>query len=114
MIVDHRTYTLHPGKLPQFVEVYGELAWPLQQKYLGDCVGWYTSTDIGQLNQVVHLWRFSDLNDRAERRAAMTADPAWAVFAARGAPLVQHMENKILSAAPFFALDGLALRSDRP
>lgn len=103
MIVDHRTYTLHPGKLKAFVDLYGRAGWPLQQRYLGDCVGWYTSGDIGQLNQVIHLWRFTDLNDRAARRAAMLADPAWPAYAEAAVPLIQHQENKILSAAPFYA-----------
>lgn len=102
MIVDHRTYTLHPGKLKSFVELYGSQAWPLQQQYLGDCVGWYTSMDIGQLNQVVHMWRFKDLNDRAERRASMQADPAWPAYAEAAGPFIAHQENKILSAASFF------------
>jgi hypothetical protein len=103
MIVDHRTYTAYPGKLKAFLDLYARLAWPLQQRHLGDCVGWYTSTDIGQLNQVVHMWRFEDLNDRAARRAAMQADPAWPAYAEQAAPLLQHQENKILTAAPFFA-----------
>lgn len=107
MVVDHRTYTLCPGKLPRFVEVYAELAWPLQQRHLGDCIGWYTSMDIGQLNQIVHMWRFSDLNDRAERRAALAADPGWPAYLEQATPLIQHMENKILHAAPFFDLDQL-------
>ena len=107
MIIDHRTYTIHPGKLPDFVDLYGRLAYPLQQQYLGDCVGWYISTDIGQLNQIVHLWRFSDLNDRGERRAKMASDPGWAAYVAQASPLIQHMENKILNAAPHFDLDKL-------
>ena len=102
MIVDHRTYTLHPGKVKAFLEIYGRKGWPLQQQYLGDCIGWYVSTDIGPLNQVVHLWRYHDLNDRAARRARMQSDPLWAVFAEAAAPLIQHQENKILSAAPFY------------
>ena len=102
MIVDHRTYTLHPGKIKTFLELYGAKAWPLQQQYLGDCVGWYVSTDIGQLNQVVHLWRFKDLNDRAERRTRMQADPQWPGYAEAAAPLIQHQENKILTASPFY------------
>lgn len=31
MIVDHRTYTLYPGKLKAFLELYGSKGWPLQQ-----------------------------------------------------------------------------------
>lgn len=112
MIIDHRTYTLHPGKIGAFLALYGELAYPLQKKYLGDCVGWYSSMDIGQLNQVVHMWRFSDLNDRATRRAAMAADPNWPTYAERAMPLIQHMENKILNAAPHFDLSALSYSGD--
>ena len=107
MIVDHRTYTLHPGRIGEFLAIYAEHGYPLQQRYLGDCVGWYTSMDIGPLNQVVHLWRYADLADRASRRAALAADPGWPAYLEQAIPLVQHMENKILSAAPFFALDRL-------
>ena len=64
--------------------------------------------DIGQLNQIVHMWRFSDLNDRATRRAAMAADPGWPAYAEQASPLIQHMENKILSPAPFFQLPALS------
>jgi hypothetical protein len=111
MLVDHRTYTILPGKIAQFVKIYEEFGLPLQQKYLGDCVGWYTSMDIGQLNQVVHMWRFTDLNDRARRRAEMAADPGWPVYGAQASPLIQHMENQVLSAAPFFQLENLTYRS---
>ncbi len=108
MIVDHRTYTIHPGKIATFIEIYATHGYPLQQKHLGDCVGWYTSMDIGQLNQVVHMWRFEDLQDRAKRRAAMAAEPGWPVYAEQASPLIQHMENKILTAAPFFELPSLS------
>ena len=102
MIVDHRTYTLHPGRLNEFLGIYAEQGYPLQQQYLGDCVGWYVSMDIGPLNQVVHMWRYQDLADRAGRRARLAADPRWQAYLAAATPLLQHMENKILSAAPFW------------
>ncbi len=103
MIVDHRTYTLHPGKMNAFLKIYEENALPLQMKYLGNLVGWYVSMDIGALNQVVHLWGFESLADREARRARLAADPAWPGYLAAATPLIQHMENKILSPAPFFA-----------
>ena len=61
--------------------------------------------DIGQLNQIVHLWRYKDINDRAERRAKLAADPAWQAYLQKAMPFIQHMENKILIAAPFFKQD---------
>jgi hypothetical protein len=103
MIVDHRTYTLHPGKLKEYVERYEKEGLPVQTRHLGQPVGWYTSTDIGALNQVVHLWAYESLEDRARRRAALAADPEWQALLVKQAPLIQTQENKILSPAPFMA-----------
>lgn len=102
MIYDHRTYTIYPGKMNDFLETYGNQGYPLQKKYLEKCHGWFVSMDIGALNQVVHIWAFEDLSDRAERRAKMAADPAWGTYLAVATPFIQAMENKILSPAPFY------------
>jgi hypothetical protein len=104
MIIDHRTYNVRPGKLNEYLNLYQTEAFPLQRKYLGHCVGWYVSNDIGPLSQVVHMWAFEDLNDRAERRARMLADPAWGRFLAKATDCLVNMENKILSPAPFFTV----------
>ena len=102
MIIDHRTYTIHPGKLNDFVKIYQELGWPVQTKYLGDCRGWYISMDIGELNQVVHLWGYKDIADRAERRAKMNVDKDWQEYLKQATPFLQKMENKIITPAPFY------------
>lgn len=103
MIIDHRTYTLHPGKINDFLNIYEKQGWPLQLKYLGDCRGWYVSMDIGDLNQVVHMWAYKDLADRAERRAKLGADSDWHKYLAAAGPLLQRMQNKIVTSAPFYA-----------
>lgn len=97
MIVDHRTYDVIPGKLNAYVELYKTQGWPLQKKYLGNCLGWYISMDIGSLNQIVHMWGYESLQDRAERRAKLAADPGWGAFLAQAMPMLQKMENKILT-----------------
>ena len=102
MIIDHRTYNVKPGRLNECLKLYEEEAFPLQSEYLGHCVGWYTSNDIGPLNQVVHMWAFKDLNDRADRRARMLADPAWGRFLANASDGLVNMENKMLRRTPFF------------
>lgn len=56
-----------------------ERGWPLQQKYLGTCLGWYTVAE-GTLNRVVHIWRYDSQADREARRNAMFQDPAWKEF----------------------------------
>ena len=105
MILDHRTYTTHPHKFGEFLKIYKELGLDVQTKYLGNLVGWYTSMDIGELHQVVHIWAYKDLQDRADRRAQLAADPAWGKYLAEALPCLQKMENKILSPAPFFKPD---------
>lgn len=102
MIVDHRTYTVIPGKLPEFLNIYETMGFPLQRKYLGEPIGWYVSMDIGELSQVVHLWQYEDIADRAAKRAALAAVPEWGDYLKAGLPCLQKMENKILSPAPFF------------
>ncbi len=101
MIVDHRTYTLRPGTIKDYVELYREKGLPVQSRHLGRPLGWYVSTDIGPLNQIVHLWAYEDLADRARRRAALQADPAWQAFIAEASKMIVQMENKILHPAPF-------------
>ena len=104
MVIDHRTYNIKPGKLADFLKIYGSEGFPLQKKYLGHCVGWYSSNDIGPRNQVVHMWAYKDLNDRERRRDALVADPAWGQYLAKATDFVASMENKVLRPAPFFTV----------
>jgi hypothetical protein len=103
MIVDVRIYTCFPNKLPAFVKLYEEKAWPLQLKYLENCLGWYTTVE-GELNTVVHLWGYKDQGDREARRNAMAADPAWGEYLKAAADLgvLMKMENRMARPTPFF------------
>lgn len=102
MIVDMRIYTVKPGRVGEFVRMYKEHAWPLQRKYLGECLGWYTSVD-GQLNQVVQLWRYDSMADREARRTAMSQDEAWTAYLRRmgESELLLHTENRFLAPTDF-------------
>jgi hypothetical protein len=103
MIVDLRIYTCRPGKLKEFVALYQNLAWPLQQKYLGRCLGWYTTIE-GSLNRVVHLWAYESQADREERRKKMAADPEFAAYlkAVAEADVLLEMENSIVAPTAFW------------
>ena len=102
MYIDHRTYNFFPGKMQAWIDAYERLAWPLQQKYLGRCLGFFRS-DIGPLNQVVHLWAYDSLDDRQARRDAMMKDPAWPDFTREVERLgcLQSQEIKILVPVKF-------------
>lgn len=100
MIVEERIYTLHPGKVPEMVRLYGEEGLPLQQRHLGKFIGYFT-TESGNLNQVVFMWGFDSLDDRAARRGRMAQDPEWQRYLQKVVPLLVTQENRILNPAPF-------------
>jgi len=100
MIVEMRTYTTPAGKVPEFSKIYQELGADVQLRILGGLVGAFT-TEIGPLNQVIHLWGYEDMADRAKRRAALGADKDWPKYIQKALPLLDHMENKILVPLPW-------------
>ena len=99
MIIDERTYTIRPGKLAAYLQAHMQEALPVMRKYLGEPFGYYT-TETGDLNQFVHLWRYDSMADREARRAAMYADPAWLAYRDRTGEKdwVLHQHNRILKA----------------
>lgn len=100
MIVDQRTYTTRPGKLQQFVETFAAQGLPLYTRYCGTLIGYFTS-ESGPLNQVVHLWRYTDAADRDIRRAALVLDPGWQAFIDVALPLIVHQESRLLTPTAF-------------
>ncbi len=105
MIVDLRTYTAYPGKLAAFLELYEKEAMPIQIKHLGKPIGYFT-TEVGTINQFVHIWAYESQADREKRRNGMEADPDWIAYRkkAGAAGNLQHQENKILKSTSFSPL----------
>ena len=102
MIVEQRTYTLRPLRTQDFLALYERAALPLQKKYLGHLVGFFVS-EVGPLNQVVHLWAFESLAERERRRALMEKDPGWPVYvnALRELDVILQQETKMLRSVSF-------------
>jgi hypothetical protein len=100
MIVEQRTYTLYPGKVPQYLEIYRRDVYDLQVRTLGNMVGYFT-TEMGTLNQIIHMWSYDDLEDRRKRREKLFADPQWIAFLEKVLPLIVKMENQILVPTSF-------------
>ena len=73
MIYELRTYTLKPGTVPEFLELFDKEMKPIITKYLNLVGYWYT--EIGELNQVVHLWASEDLEQRAKQREQFVQRP---------------------------------------
>jgi hypothetical protein len=100
MIIEHRTYTLYPGKISEYLRVYLPEPLELQRKVLGNLLG-YFSVEAGTLNQFVHLWGYESFEDRARRRAQLLAEPLWQQYLAKALPLIQRQESKILLPTTF-------------
>jgi len=80
-LVDHRVYTIRPRKMAEFIDVFDRLAMPILLETLGNPLGFYTS-QVGPLNQFVHLWAYESLADyerRSQMRDAHVGLPAYMV-----------------------------------
>lgn len=95
MIYEVRTYTLKPGSVAQW-EANFCAALPSRTKHSELAGLWHT--EIGPLNQVVHIWPYDDLQQRTEIRAKSAQEPDWPP---KGGDLLLNMESEIFIPAPF-------------
>jgi hypothetical protein len=95
MIYEIRTYTLKPGTVPQWEANFAE-ALPNRTKY--SALGGLWHTEIGPLNQVVHIWPYESLQQRTEIRAQAAKEPNWPP---RGGDMLLNMESQIFIPASF-------------
>lgn len=100
MLVEERIYTVHIGKTAEYLKLYEAEGMAIQTRILGRMLGFFT-TEFGPLNQVIHLWGYDSLEDRARRRAELWSNPAWLAFAAKAMPLLVSQENKLLNPTRF-------------
>ncbi len=103
MLFDMRTYTCRPGTIKAHLALYEHMGLAVQTRHLGQPY-LYAVTETGAQNSFIHIWAYKSAQDRAERRAAMQADPEWIAYLERSAEAgyLVAQENRILTAAPFF------------
>src|SRR5579885_3481874 len=74
MIIEMRTYTLQPGTVASFEERFGQ-ALPARAQVSPLAAFWHT--EVGPLNQVIHVWPYDDMAARTRLREAATKQPGW-------------------------------------
>jgi len=74
MIYEVRTYDLKPQSMPEVEKRFGE-SYEKRKKYSVLAAFWHT--EIGPLNQIVHVWPYKDLEERSRIRAAAVKDGVW-------------------------------------
>ncbi len=96
MIYEVRTYTLKPGNVAQFEENFAK-SLPAREKY--SKLGAFWHTDIGPLNQVIHVWPYESVDERNRIREEARQDPDWPP---RNDPdIYVKQESEIWNPAPF-------------
>jgi hypothetical protein len=87
MIYEIRTYQIAPGSQAEVEKRYGD-AYQYRKKY-SELTGFF-HTEIGPLNEIIHIWRYNDLAERARIRAEASKDANWP-------PKIQEFIRKMTS-----------------
>ncbi len=74
MIIEVRTYQLRPGTLAEAEKRFGA-ALPIREKH--SRLGAFWHTEVGALNQIIHVWQYDSFAQRAEVRAAAAQEEGW-------------------------------------
>ncbi len=98
MIYELRTYTVKPGTIGEMVKAASTVSREIRGNDYGKLEG-YWSTEIGTLNQVMHLWSYNDLNERARLRAELATKSRWRDdYLPLIYPLLMRQEIRLLNA----------------
>jgi hypothetical protein len=100
VIVEERIYTLEVGKVPEYLRLYEAEGLAIQRPILGNLIG-YFSSEIGDLNLIVHLWGYDSFEERTRRRGELLANEDWKAYVEKVRPFILTQENRILIPAPF-------------
>jgi hypothetical protein len=98
MIYELRTYTLKPGAASDMVKASSTVSRDIRGDNFGKLEG-YWFTEIGPLNQVMHMWSYADLNERARLRGELGKNPRWAgEYIPLIRPLMVRQDVRLLNA----------------
>ncbi len=95
MIYEIRTYDLKPTMVPEYQARFGE---KLPGRARFSPLGGHWHTEVGPINQVVAIWPYDSLADRARARAEVEAAGVWPPDTG---PLIETMVSDIYLPAPF-------------
>jgi len=99
-VYELRIYDIQVGRMGEVVRLYSDLGWPALETYQEKLVGYFTS-DVGALNQLIHLWKFEDDADRRAHWQALYADEDFMNFAGQLRPMILRQANQLMAEAPW-------------
>jgi hypothetical protein len=95
MIVEMRTYTLQPGTLAEVEKRFGE-ALAVREKHSKLAAFWHS--EVGPLNQIIHVWAYDSFEHRASVRAASQKEEGWPPPIRE---FVTNQQSEVFIPAPF-------------
>ena len=97
MIHELRTYTLHPGKVPAYLDLAANVGRQVRGNDYGVLQGYWVS-EFGPLNQIWHLWSFDSLDERARLRGELARNERWRTeYVPNVIPLMLRQDIRFLS-----------------
>jgi len=95
MIYEIRTYTIRPRTMAEVERRWNE-AYPVRAKY-SSLAGLFR-TEIGPLNEFIHIWPYADMDERNRIRAAAVQEEAWPP---KIAEFIVNQKVEIVNSFPF-------------
>src|SRR5260221_13935331 len=98
MIYELRTYTVKPGTLGDIVKAASTVSRDVRGDNYGKLEG-YWFTEIGPLNQVMHMWSYESYDERTRLRGELAKNPRWnGEYIPLIRPIVVRQDVRLLSA----------------
>jgi len=95
MIIEMRTYTLRPGSTAEVEKRFGA-ALPAREKHSKLAAFWHS--EVGPLNQIIHVWTYDSFEHRTAVRAAASKEEGWPP---QTREFVVEQQSEIFMPAPF-------------
>jgi len=98
MIYELRTYTVKPGTLGDIVKAASTVSRDVRGDNYGKLEG-YWMTEIGPLNQVMHMWSYESFDERTKLRGELAKNPRWTgEYIPLLRPLLVRQDVRLMSA----------------
>lgn len=100
MIIEMRTYDIQVGKLSEFIKIYDNDIRQIHTSILGNQIGFFY-TEIGSLNQVIHLYGYDTYEDRERRRKQLSKNESFLKYLVKVKDLILSQTNQLLKPTDF-------------
>ena len=96
MLYEVRTYRLKPRGVPEFINTFGKAY--EKRKSLSKIAAFF-HTEIGPLNEVIHIWPYKDGVERDKKRAKSVSDKKYS-WPPKVAHLQENMQSELFTPSP--------------